>query len=352
MDITSTINATIIRPIGNNQGRNSEVFLAHDPQLNGTIAIKEIPVTSFSNVSEYFLEAQTYYANKHPRVVPVLYASQDASKVRLSMPYFIKGSMQDYINTSPLTIRKTIDWSQNFLSGLHHVHCNGYIHYDLKPTNVLIADDGSAMLTDFGQTREMNHLGVATNPPLYLFHYPPELFRNTHSTLLADIYQSGLTLYRMCNGEPFFQNQKNKYTNSYSLRDAIISGAFPNRNSFLPHIPDKMRRIIRKSLLLDPAKRYQSALELTNDLGKVSKLLDWEYIDNTTEIRWNKRTIEHLYAIVLLYDKSNNNWRVEGSTRKLPAIINRKKNSWCGGPFRTRRQGEGFIANLFREMEG
>lgn len=352
MQITSSINATIIRPIGTSQGRNSEVFLAHDPQLNGTIAIKQIPLSSFTNVAEYFAEAQRYYANKHPRVVPVLYACQDLTTVRLSMPYFANGSLQDYIATVPITIRKTVELSQQFLSGLHHVHSNGYIHFDVKPTNILIADDGSAMLTDFGQTREMDHLGVAVNPPIYIWHFAPETINTRSSTLHTDIYQSGLTLYRMCNGDELFQSQKSRYNSTFLLRDAILNGKFPNRDAFLPHIPSRMKRIIRKALSLDPARRYQSALELAMDIGQVSNLLDWNYESLPMTTRWHKQTIEHMYAIVLSFKQTENRWYVEGTTTKLPSSAPRRKSSWCGGPFRTKLQGERFVASLFQEMEG
>lgn len=352
MQITSTINATILQRIGNNQGRNSEVFLAHDPQLNGEIAIKEIPTSSFSDVNQYFEEAQRYYANKHPRVVPVLYACQDANKVRISMPYFSNGSMQDYISNGPLTTRKVIEWSQQFLSGLHHVHSNGYIHFDVKPTNILVADDSSAMLTDFGQTRQMNHLGVAQNPPLYVWHFAPETLQYSSSTVHTDIYQSGLTLYRMCNGDPFFHRQRSLINNRFVLMDAVLNGRFPNRNAFLPHVPSKMKRIIRRALLLDPSRRYQSALELAMDLGQVSKLLDWHYEEHPDKLIWQYKSVEHMYAIVLLYRPTDNNWYVEGTTKRLPNSQPRRKNQWCGGPFKTKLQGERFVASLFREMEG
>lgn len=353
MQITSTLNADILRPIGSNQGRNSEVFLAFDPQLNGEIALKEIPIQNFTHFDEYFLEAQRYYANKHPRVVPVLYACKDSQKIRISMPYFRNGSMQDYIDKVPLTTRKVIEWSQQFLSGLHHVHSNGYIHFDLKPTNILIADDGSAMITDFGQSREMNHLGVAQNPPLYMWHLAPETLQTTSSTIHTDIYQSGLTLYRMCNGDPFFQSQRSNITHSLILRESVINGIFPNRNKFLPHVPNRLKRIIRKALSKDPANRYQTALELANALGQVSELLDWQYEKKQNGARWHYKNIEHMYEIVLLYNQPDKRWYVEGTTTKnTPSSSPRRRNAWCGGPFRTELQAERFVARIFKEMEG
>jgi serine/threonine protein kinase len=353
MQITSTINAEILRQIGNNQGRNSEVYLAYDPQLNGEIALKEIPLHKFNHIDEYFLEAQRYYDNKHPRVAPVLYACKDAQNVRIAMPYFRNGSMQDYIESGPLTTRKLIEWSQQFLSGLHHIHSNGYIHFDIKPTNILIADDGSAMITDFGQTREMNHLGVAQNPPMYIWHLAPETLQSGSSTIHTDIYQSGLTLYRMCNGDPFFQEQRSGITHPMVLRESILNGSFPNRNKFLLHVPDRLRRVIRKALAEDPSRRYQSAIELANALGQVSHLLDWQYEKTQNRVRWYQKNVEHTFEIVLLYNQPENRWYVEGTTtRNAPLSTPRRRNAWCGGPFRTTLQGERFVASIFREMEG
>ena len=349
MQITSAIDAHIIQQIGALQGRNSSVFLAWDPQLNGNIALKEIPIFRFNNVNDYFKEAKILYENKHPRVAPILYACTDVDKVRIAMPYFGNGSLQDHIASRPLTVRKIIEWGQQFLSGLHHVHINGYIHYDVKPSNILIADDGSAMITDFGQSQKVNAYGVANNPLIYIYHFAPENLQQSTSTIHSDIYQCGLTMYRMCNGEPFFNEQKNAIPRAL-LAQEILSGRFPNRDKFLPHIPRRLKLIIRKALAMNPADRFPTAHDLSLALSQVGNNLDWQYEDNTTTKKWSYKNMEHVFEIVLQYNNIGKCWEVNGTQRRISDGLTRRKNAWSGA-FRTQKQANSFVDKIFKEME-
>ncbi|KJR49318.1 Serine/threonine protein kinase [Desulfosporosinus sp. I2] len=358
MEITSVIKVNKIKAIGNNQGRNSEVFLAHDPQLGGNVALKEIPISKFNNPSEYFVEAQTLYANKHPRVVPIMYACQDTGFIRLTMPYFDNGSVQNVINKNPLMVKQVIILGQQFLDGLHFVHLSGYIHFDIKPTNILIGNDGSAMLADFGQTRPTDVLGTASIPPLYPVHIAPEILGSSRATKLTDIYQCGLTLYRLCNGEQVFRGQLNNYISPLGIFTpeyvkAILTGKFPNRSYFLPHVPNKLKSVIKKALAVDPAKRHQSVVELMNDLGQVATLLDWQYTMDNNGIKWVKNNIEHMYQIMILYNKSNKLWYVEGNVIRNSDGLSRNRKAWTSlSGFRTCKQAEAFVRNIFNKMEG
>lgn len=355
MEITSIIKADKISLIGNNQGRNSEVYLAHDPQLGGYIALKEIPLTKFNSPTDYFSEARTLYANKHPRVVPIMYACQDCDFVRLTMPFYKNGSVQNIIEHNPLTVNQIITWGQQFLDGLNFVHINGFVHFDIKPTNILISDDGSVMLADFGQTRFIDFLGTALIPPLYPAHVAPEIFGNTRTTKLTDIYQCGVTLYRLCNGDRVYKQQFFKYVDSLGnlvpeYAEAIKMGKFPNRNYFLPHIPKKLKKIIKKALNIDPSKRHQTVLELMNDLGRVSNLLEWKYIYQDNIIKWIKNTVEYTYEIMLSYRKENKLWFVYGRTIRKIDNTSRNRNSWTSkGGFRTLKQAEKFVSDIFEE---
>ncbi|WP_019123724.1 serine/threonine-protein kinase [Brevibacillus massiliensis] len=359
MKVISKIEVEKLQRIGADQGRNSRVYLAYDPQLNGTIALKEISVAELEErQEEFFAEAQRLYANKHPRVAPILYACKDDQFIRMAMPYFKNGSLQDILEKQPLTTRKIIEWSQQFLTGLHYVHINGFIHFDVKPTNLLIHDDGSLMLTDFGQTRETDEMGVANNPRIYTWHRAPEQLIQRRSTLLSDIYQAGLTLYRMCNGEKYLDAQKSKYLtpegffDKFAFIPALQEGKFPDRQKFLPHVPSRLRRVIRKSLNVDPASRYQTALELALALGQVSELLDWQYEETEIGVKWTENTITHQNEIEILFNDKDNKWHVQGRVVNLANFSSRKKSAWCGGPFRSFKLAEKYVDGLFREMEG
>lgn len=347
MQIVSHIFADILHEIGSGQGRNSKVYLAHDPQLNGNIALKEIPIVNFRDTSEYFKEAQTLFANSCTRVVPVQYACCDSSYIRIVMPYFPNGSLQNKIENNPLPVRQVILWADQFLNGLHHVHANGFVHFDVKPSNILIHNDGGAVLADFGQTMPINNLGVADVPPMYLLHFPPEAFTFDKVTKQADMYQVGLTLYRMCNGDKYFKSQLSAHPD---LRSSICLGKFPSRDKYLPHIPKRLKRIIKTLLKVDPGNRYQTIIDLQNDLGQVDKLLDWEYHTVNSDVIWKMRNFQTEYEIRITPDGLRR-WIVEGHTIRRADGNRRRRNYWCGGSFSSKAQAETFVARIFREME-
>jgi serine/threonine protein kinase len=108
--------------------------------------------------------------------------------------------------------------------------------------------------------------GVAKRPGMYEEAFPPECYGGT-GTVHSDIYQVGLLLYRVVNGELFYGDQRG--LPSLTLQTRICEGKFPDRKKFLPHVPNRMKAVIRKALAIDPIERYTSAPEFADDLGRV-----------------------------------------------------------------------------------
>ncbi len=275
MEILAQFKYTQLKQIGVGQGMNSEVFLADDPQLGGRVAVKEIPHANFKGkIDEYFREAQTMFKADHPNVVPIRVAGEcpGRDRVCLSMPYFARGSLQDRIAISPLRLTEMLRIGQGILSGLGQIHRAGFIHFDLKPSNVLMSDRDDPMVADFGQTRPFDATGVTSLPPMYPGALPPEFFITGIGTIKTDIYHAGLTLYRAVNGDKFFKAQEPPPD---KIRERIIKGKFPDRNAFMPHVPQSICRAIRKALSVDATKRFASANEFADTLARINIRLDW-----------------------------------------------------------------------------
>ncbi|WP_051428378.1 serine/threonine-protein kinase [Bacillus sp. J33] len=349
MKVISQIEAIKIRQIGQGQGKNSDVYLCHDPQLNGEIVIKEIPLSTFTKADDYFREASIFYANKHSNVAPVLYACRDSTCVRIAMPYYKNGTLEDLLDKKPLTVREIINITEQFLNGLHRIHSNGYVHYDIKPTNILFSDDNIPLVTDFGQSRETTAFGTAPLPPLYPSHFVPEAFTGPSATKQSDIFQVGLTLYRMCNGNDYFRKQFNFKTQQEFI-DAISNGKFPNRDMYLQHIPLRLRRIIKKCLELNPQDRYQTCLELSNELVKVNQLLTWSYMPQVVGEIWVNDGLTH-EEIIEIAQNTKGNWGVLGYKRRKSdgQIRNNIVRSKKG--FKNQKDAQQYVYKLFRRME-
>jgi serine/threonine protein kinase len=294
---TTELNFETIKEIGQ-EGKNSQVFLAHDKQLDGEIVIKKIKKSKITNAAEYYAEAKKLYASAHSNVVRVNYGCSDDDFIYIAMPYYSKGSLKKTASTRILTIREVLRYAIQFLSGLHNIHSKGLIHFDIKPDNILISDSNEALLSDFGLSKAMDTLGFADPDQIYSKQVPPEVFLSTDKTILYDVYLCGLTLYRLLNGENLFLSQF-RFSTQDEYSDAILSENFPNRNMYLPHIPLKLQRIVNKALSVNLTDRHQSILELINELSEVDENLDWQFNRNVSTESWSKSNETHIFNILV-----------------------------------------------------
>lgn len=295
--------------IGKNLGANSRVYLIDEPQLGGQLVAKEIDKKNFSN-PVYFTEAQAMFATPHPNVVPIQYACDNGTHICLVMPYYKKGCLSQRIARSPLPVGEAIAIAVKSLAGLARIHAKNFAHLDIKPSNILFSDADEPMIADFGQARAIGSGGWVMFPPVYPKGIPPEFYATGVATILADIYHFGLLMYRAVNGDAFFLRQ---VPATQAERERLtLAGKFPNRGAFLPHVPNSLRRIIKRALSVRVADRYQSATELSKAIGRVQVKLDWHtVIDATGAITWRaKRPGQPDLVVDLLAGTSARGWDI------------------------------------------
>lgn len=309
MKVVAKVEYQTLGEIGAGEGMNSKVYLASDPQLAGTIAVKEVPKADFGNkVDLYFREAQAMYKTQHDNIVPVHYACATDTHVCIAMPFFKRGSFARLIHDGPAPASLVLSTGRAVLAALAQIHLRQLLHLDVKPSNVLLSDRGVPMLSDFGQAREMSPTGVATLPRLYHLAIPPEAYAGVVA-VPSDIYQAGLLLYRAANGDPHFRQQWSY--DHRKLKDDILKGRFPDRKRFMPHVPQRLRTTIRKALRVKPEERYQSATEFADALGKVACDLDWTTVVGPAgEFTWTATRADQPDLLVKAHSNSAT-WSVE-----------------------------------------
>lgn len=278
-DIQTVIDLENMKPLGNDEGKNSSVFLADDKQLKHQFIVKKISKSliygDFGTDDEdnLFLESSILYKVGHPNVTEIQYASYDDDNIYMVMPYYKNGSIQSILDKRNLTIAEAVRYSLEFLSGLLFVHSCQLVHFDIKPTNILINNNGKAALTDFGLAKYLDERTELAEPnKLYTAHRPPESWLSSELSRQSDIYQVGITMYRMVNGNRIWHEQLKLYN-----RDDIKAGRLPDRKRYLPHVPLKIRKIINKCLEVDIDKRYSNVIEILNDLSLVECTANWLY---------------------------------------------------------------------------
>lgn len=301
---TAELTFDLLKEIGQN-GQNSKTYVCRDHQLDAEIVTKQIAKKTLNSPSEFFAESQALYASSHPNIVQIHYACYDNDNVYIAMPYYQRGSLKELMAQRHLTVREIITFAVQCLSGLHNIHSKGLIHFDIKPDNILLSSRGEAMLSDFGQAKQTNYNGVAVQDRLYGKMIPPEALTTVHLTRIFDIYQIGLTLYRMCNGNAEFYRQFSIYGppatfDRPKFQLDLRNGNFPNRTKFLAHIPVTLQNVIKKCLKTDPADRYQSAIEVSNALAGIDgKILDWQHSEpNGTKV-WTKNENGTYYSLTV-----------------------------------------------------
>jgi serine/threonine protein kinase len=138
---------------------------------------------------------------------------------------------------------------------------------------------------------------------MYFKMRPPEAYATSDFTTAFDIYQFGLTLYRMCCGNIIFDEQFARFGSTPSSFDrdrfkfAVSNGQFPDRDAFEDHIPDRLRRLIRKCLMPDPADRFRAAIDISNELAQVEDRLDWQFEKQDATRVWTKNIDSRIYRI-------------------------------------------------------
>lgn len=285
------------------EGRNSNVYIAHDPQLDAELVIKKVAKQRMDAAS-YFAESACIYASTHSNVVPIHYACQDADFIYLAMPHYVNGSLKKLMDQRFLTVREMVVLATQFLSGLHHIHSQRLVHFDVKPDNILLSERGEALVADFGLAKSRGINGLAEQDMHYGKMAPPEAFRQAQYDHRYDIYQVGLTLFRMCVGDAEFYSQYGSHIvngalDRDSFKHAVLNSQFPNTGNevFPEHIPDALIRVIRRCLQ-DVDQRYASVIDIVNDLAPIEgELLDWKFSQDQAGKHWTKQIDDMIISL-------------------------------------------------------
>lgn len=269
-----------VRPIG--RGSFGEVWLAQDQAVNHEYAVKIL--NSGIGIDQRLQEAQVGHAFTHNNLVRVHQADVATDgKVVIAMDYLSDGAITTLANPAgflplPIAIRSMID----VLQGLEHLHLNNFFHNDVKPQNILRGPQGEAKLADYGIVG-VSPTGAPVMPSSwYVLHAAPETVAGNGIEARTDIFQSGLTMFRLLTG---LGSLEAKFTSlgRGAYEAALASGTLISRRDFPPFIPNSVCRAVLSAIEPDPAKRFQSALDMRRALEKLSFAGHWT-VDATGQL--------------------------------------------------------------------
>jgi len=254
-------------------GASGEVWLAKDHTISRNVAVKVLNA-SMAPVAKHLREAQIGNHLDHQNLVKVHYADvaqhNGTPIVIIAMDYHKQGSVLGSVcpgNFLPMPhlLHSMVD----ILRGLEYLHEQHFYHNDIKPQNILIGLNGEGILTDYGIScyspdgQSVNHRGF------YKLHVAPETLGTSQVNVQTDVYQACVTAFRLLNGLGTLQDKMNRLGED-AYNQLVKAGKAIENADYLPFVPQTLKRVINKATHVDPAKRYQSALEMRRALEKLS----------------------------------------------------------------------------------
>jgi serine/threonine-protein kinase len=197
------------------------------------------------------------------------------------MEFCSQGSLQMAFDQGPMTLHEVRNLATEVSFGLQTLHTRGMLHRDIKPGNILRDNNGVAKLGDFGLVTDDIILGYASQQG-YLDHVAYEVWGGAGTSIRSDIWALGMTLYRLLHGHEW-------HSRSPKPQTIISAGGFRDTLKWLPHIPQKWRRFIRKTLDDAPQSRYQNSTQVISALASLPIHPDWQCSVTPSEVTWERQ---------------------------------------------------------------
>lgn len=252
------------------RGGMGVVYKARQLKLNRIVAVKVVlhgPFSSPEFVQRFRAEAETAAGLQHPNIVAIYEVGEHDGHHYFSMEYIEGKDLAELVREQPLPARRAADYLKTIAEAVHYAHQRGVLHRDLKPSNLLLDVFDQPRITDFGlaelltRDAELTTTGQVLGSPS---HIPPEQASGKFAPAAptGDIYSLGAMLYHLLTGRPPFQGET---VQEILLQVQNVEPVSPRRLN--PSVPADLQTICLKCLQKEPARRYQSAQELADDLG-------------------------------------------------------------------------------------
>ena len=263
------------------EGGMGIVYRATDTRNGMAVAVKVLPpevVADRARRRRFALEARAASALDHPNIAKVFEIGDSEAWDFIAME-FVAGQPLQALLGAALPLRDALSIAIQISSALAAAHAAGIVHRDIKPANVLVTGSGVVKLVDFGLCKltepeetpresgySLTREGAIVGTTAYM---SPEQAEGKPADGRSDIFSFGSVLYEMVTGEPAFRGET-----PISTLAAILRGEPRPMCDVVRNVPPPVEAVILRCLAKDPAKRYQTAVDLHAALEDLSRRLD------------------------------------------------------------------------------
>lgn len=250
-------------------GGMATVWLGYDTILDRKVAIKtfKIDANDEGAVKRFNREAKAVTSLSHPNIVSIYDVENEGDFYYLILEYVEGMTLKDYMIKNPrIPIETIVHIAKQIAAGLSHAHQNGIIHRDIKPQNILMDDNLTCKITDFGIARAYGDTTLTqTNQMLGTVYYlSPEQARGNVATAQSDIYSLGILIFEMITGQIPFKGES-----AVAIALKHLQEELPEIDKYREKVPQSVKNIVLQATMKNPNERYISSKELFNDLSTV-----------------------------------------------------------------------------------
>jgi serine/threonine protein kinase len=254
------------------RGGMGVVYKARQVSLKRLVALKLIRDGALAGPPQrarFRIEAEAAARMRHANVVAIYEVGEHQGRPYFAMELVEGPSLEKHLAGQPQPAPRAAELLRTLAIAVGHAHAQNVVHRDLKPANILLSAEGAPKVTDFGLAKRLDSQSTAWTQEGAVvgtagYMAPEQAAGRTHEIgPAADVYALGAILYEMLTGRPPFVTDSWQKTIEQVLHD---EPAPPAR--LRPGVPPDLETICLKCLEKEPARRYGSALELADDLGR------------------------------------------------------------------------------------
>jgi len=257
------------------RGAMGVVYRARDPRIDRTVAIKTVSLLGLEPDAEqeyrerFVVEARAAGRLSHPRIVTIFDVAEDPHALTpyIVMEYVSGRSLEEVLRTEngTLPLDTALQVTQELAEALDYAHAQGIVHRDVKPSNIIVAEDGHPKIADFGIAKlnapDLPQTGRTLGTPAYM---SPEQLKGDPVDGRSDLFSLGVILYQLLTRHRPFQGNST-HTISFKVlnRDPIPATALN------AELCPELGHVIARAIAKDPSQRYQTGMEMARDLQDI-----------------------------------------------------------------------------------